>query len=284
MIPVSPSSGGRAGGAGKGVVPISLTVPQFSTDPQHLRALAARASGYGFNGLFAFDHLVPLGDAHRPVFELAAILGALGASTDVTVGSLVMRVTLRRPEISAAVAVTLDALVPGRAILGLGVGDSMSAEEAHRFGQTLPSLDDRVDLLGETISAVKSVAPTLPVWVGGRHDQLRELAARSADGWNAWGADLDELAEETAEVRANAGDRPFTISWGGTLVLAPDEATLATRIAERGGSEGVVAGTPPVIRRHLEELSGVVDQIIVSVVPNRPPNWELFSQAVLGVA
>jgi GTP:adenosylcobinamide-phosphate guanylyltransferase len=45
-----------------------------------------------------------------------------------------------------------------------------------------------------------------------------------------------------------------------------------------------VAGTPPVIKRRLEELSEVVDEIIVSVVPNRPPNWELFSQAVLGTA
>lgn len=266
------------------MVPVSLTVPQFSADPHHLLTLAARASGYGINGLFAFDHLVPLGDPHRPVFELTAILGALGASTDVTVGSLVMRVTLRPPEISAAAAATLDTLVPGRAILGLGVGDSMSAEEADRFGQTLPSLEDRVSLLGETISAVRSVAPTLPVWVGGRHHQLRELAARQADGWNAWGADVADLADEAAEVRANVGERPFTISWGGTLVLAADEATLATRIAERGGSEGVVAGTPAVIKRHLEELSEVVDQIIVSVVPNRPPNWELFSQAVLGAA
>ena len=266
------------------MVPVALTVPQFSTDPHHLLTLASRASHYRLNGLFAFDHLVPLGDPHRPVFELTAILGALGASSAVTVGSLVMRVTLRPPEISAAAAATLDALLPGRAVLGLGIGDSLSAEEAHRFGQTLPSLDDRLSLLGETIAAVKSVAPSLPVWVGGRHHQLRELAARLADGWNAWGAEISDLADEAAEVRANVGERPFTISWGGTLVLAPDDATLATRIAERGGSEGVLAGTPPVIKQHLESLSEVVDQIIVSVVPNRPPNWELFSQAVLGTA
>lgn len=266
------------------MVPVSLTIPQFSNDPQHLLTLAARASDYGINGLFAFDHLVPLGDAHRPVLELTAILGALGASSDVKVGSLVMRVTLRSPAVSAAAAATLDALVPGRAIIGLGIGDSMSADEAHRFGQELPSLDDRLSLLEETISAVKSVTPTLPVWVGGRHPLLRELAVGQADGWNAWGADISDLSEEAAEVRANAGERPFVISWGGTLVVAPDEATLATRLAERGGSEGAVAGTPPTIKGHLEELSQVVDQIIVSVVPNRPSNWQLFSQAVLGIA
>ena len=264
------------------MVPVSLTVPQFSADPQHLLALAAGASGYGLRGLFAFDHLVPLGDPHRPVFELTSLLGALGASAKVTVGSLVMRVTLRPPEISAAAAATLATLAPGRAVLGLGVGDSMSAEEGNRFGQTLPTLDERLSLLRATIAAVRSVAPTLPVWVGGRHRRLRELAAQLADGWNAWGAPVEELAAEAEEVRAMAGSRPFVVSWGGTLLLARDEASLEKQIRERGGSRGTIAGTPSKIRSHLERVGSVTDEVIVSVVPNRPPNWELFSQAVLG--
>ncbi|MGH8959405.1 MAG: LLM class flavin-dependent oxidoreductase [Acidimicrobiia bacterium] len=264
------------------MVPVSLTVPQFSTDPHHLLALATSASEYGFNGLFAFDHLVPLGDPHRPVFELTSILGALGASSTVTVGSLVMRVTLRPPEISAAAAATLVALAPGRAVLGLGVGDSMSAEEARRFGQALPTLEERLSLLGETIAAVRAVAPTLPVWVGGRHRLMRELAAQLADGWNAWGASVEELSAEADEVRAMVGSKPFAISWGGTLLLAPDAASLEKQIADRGGSQGTVAGTPLKIKSHLERIGSVVDEIIVSVVPNRSPNWELFSQAVLG--
>lgn len=263
------------------MVPVSLTVPQFSTDPSHMLALAARANEFGLKGLFAFDHLVPLGDPSRPVFESTSTLGALGGFSAVTIGSLVLRVTLRPPEVTAAVAATLEAIAPGRVVLGLGIGDSMSAEEARRFGQSLPSLKVRLRLLAETIAAVRSTAPKVPIWVGGRHRQLRALAARLGDGWNAWGADVAELAEEAAEVRELAGERAFTVSWGGTILLAPDEDSLSNRVAERGGSEGVVAGTPAVIKRHLEQVGALADEIVVSVVPNRPRNWELFAEAVL---
>jgi alkanesulfonate monooxygenase SsuD/methylene tetrahydromethanopterin reductase-like flavin-dependent oxidoreductase (luciferase family) len=107
------------------------------------------------------------------------------------------------------------------------------------------------------------------------------MAARLADGWNAWGADIAELAEEAAEVRELVGERAFTISWGGTILLAPDEDSLSERVAERGGAEGVVAGTPPVIKRHLEQIGALADEIVVSVVPNRPRIWELFARAIL---
>jgi alkanesulfonate monooxygenase SsuD/methylene tetrahydromethanopterin reductase-like flavin-dependent oxidoreductase (luciferase family) len=281
MVPVSPPSGWSAGGAGRGVIPISLTVPQFSTDPSHMLTLAARAQEYGLKGLFAFDHLVPLGDPLRPVFESTATLGALGATSATTIGSLVLRVTLRTPEVTAAVAATLGAIAPGRAVLGLGIGDSESAEEARRFGQTLPPLEARLALLAETIAAIRSTAPKVPVWVGGRHWQVRAMAARLADGWNAWGADVAELAEEAAEVRELVGERPFTVSWGGTILLAPDEDSLSKRVAERGGSEGVVAGTPPVIKRHLDQIGALADEVVVSVVPNRPHNWDLFATTIL---
>jgi alkanesulfonate monooxygenase SsuD/methylene tetrahydromethanopterin reductase-like flavin-dependent oxidoreductase (luciferase family) len=281
MVPVSPPSGGSAGGAGRGVVPVSLTVPQFSTDPGYMLTLAARAQEFGLKGLFAFDHLVPLGDPLRPVFEMTSTLGALGGISAVTIGSLVLRVTLRPPEVTAAVAATLEAIAPGRVVLGLGIGDSMSAEEARRFGQRLPSLKARLTLLAETIAAVRLTAPKVPVWVGGRHRKLRALAARWADGWNAWGADVAELAEEAAEVRALVGERAFTVSWGGTILLAPDEDSLSQRVAERGGSEGVVAGTPAVIKQHLDQIAALADEIVVSVVPNRPSSWELFAGAVL---
>ncbi|MGH8923184.1 MAG: LLM class flavin-dependent oxidoreductase [Acidimicrobiia bacterium] len=263
------------------MVPVSLTIPQFSTDPTHLLTLASRAADYGLKGLFAFDHLLPLGDPHRPVLELTTTLGALGASTGVSVGALVLRVTLRPPAINAAVAATLGAIAPGRAVIGLGVGDSLSADEAHRFGETFPPLKERLAQLAETISAVRALAPAMPVWVGGRHRLVRELAARLADGWNAWGADVAELSAEASEVREMVGERAFTVSWGGTLLIAGDEAALSKQVAERGGAEGAVAGTPPVIKRHLKEISELVDEIVVSVVPNRPPNWELMAQSVL---
>jgi alkanesulfonate monooxygenase SsuD/methylene tetrahydromethanopterin reductase-like flavin-dependent oxidoreductase (luciferase family) len=157
----------------------------------------------------------------------------------------------------------------------------MSADEANRFGHELEPLEKRLARLVETIAAIRSAAPEVPIWVGGRHDLVRQAAARYADGWNAWGAPLAELRSEVEEVRALAGSKPFTISWGGTLLLAPDEAALAKQIAERGGSQGTIAGTPSVIKGHLQDLGQVVDELVVSIVPNRPPSWELFARSVL---
>lgn len=263
------------------MVPVSLTVPQFSSDPAPLHDLARTAHDYGLKRIFFFDHLVPLKDARRPVLEAVSSMGAAAALTTVSVGSLVLRVTLRPPEVSSAVAATLEAIAPGRVVIGLGVGDSMSADEGERFGQELPPLEERLQLLIKTIEAIRVVAPAVPVWVGGRHRQVREVAARLADGWNAWGAAVDEFEIEASEVREAVGGRPFTISWGGTLLLAPDEVSLRRQVTERGGTEGAIAGTPSAIRLRLEEISTVADELVISVVPNRSPSWELLSRSVL---
>jgi hypothetical protein len=36
-----------------------------------------------------------------------------------------------------------------------------------------------------------------------------------------------------------------------------------------------------VIKQHLDQVAAVADEIVVSVVPNRPSSWELFAGAVL---
>lgn len=261
--------------------PFWLTIPQFDRSFDAIRELALGASGLGLSGLFCFDHLIPIGNPARPTLEGAATLGAIAAVSTVPIGSLVTRVTLRPPEVTAALSVTLSDVGGAGAVLGLGVGDRMSEDEAVRFGMDQPKLSARLGLLERTIALVRQSNPGLRVWLGGRHPRVREAAARLADGWNAWGVDVEAFASEAAEVRANAV-RAVTISWGGGVLLAPDEGALEREVAKRGSREGLIAGTPRTIVSRLAPIAGLADQMVISVLPNRPDNWQLFANEVLG--
>ncbi|HKY48624.1 MAG TPA: LLM class flavin-dependent oxidoreductase [Acidimicrobiia bacterium] len=265
--------------------PVSLTAPQFASSPELVLDLARSLGPLNLTGMFVFDHLVPLGDPRRPVLEGASTLGAIAATATARVGSLVTRVTLREPAITAGIAIALAAIAPGRSVLGLGAGDKMSEDEAVRYGMNRPALNDRIALLEETIALVRGSAPNLPIWVGGRHPKVRAVAAARADGWNAWGASPDELRQEGEALRAEAA-RDVKVTWGGGVVLAPDQSTLDSAVAARGGLEaiarsGLTAGTPGRIVEHLAALAATADELVVSVLPSNRENWLLFSRSVL---
>ena len=265
--------------------PVSLTAPQFAKRPDLILELARTMGSLGLTGMFVFDHLVPIGDPRRPVLEGAATLGAVAATSSARVGSLVTRATLRAPTITAGIATALAAIAPGRSVLGLGAGDKMSEDEAVRYGMDRPGLTERLSLLEETIDLIRLAVPSLPIWVGGRHPRVRRIAATRADGWNAWGASPDELVQESNELRAEAG-RNLTITWGGGVMLAPDQGSVDAAVAARGGIEevsraGLTAGTPARIVEYLASLAATADELVVSVIPNNRENWLLFSREVL---
>jgi alkanesulfonate monooxygenase SsuD/methylene tetrahydromethanopterin reductase-like flavin-dependent oxidoreductase (luciferase family) len=265
--------------------PVSLTAPQFAKRPDSILELARTMGSLGLTGMFVFDHLVPLGDPRRPVLEGASTLGAIAAVSTARVGSLVTRASLRDPSITAGIAAALSAIAPGRSVLGLGAGDRMSDDEAVRFGMSRPGLTERIGLLEKTIELTRVAAPTLPIWVGGRHPKVRSVAASHADGWNAWGATVEELITEAEALRDEAR-RPVAISWGGGVLLAPDQSSLDALVAARGGLEalgagGTTPGTPAQVVDHLASLATVADELVVSVLPNVPENWLLLSNEVL---
>jgi alkanesulfonate monooxygenase SsuD/methylene tetrahydromethanopterin reductase-like flavin-dependent oxidoreductase (luciferase family) len=98
------------------------------------------------------------------------------------------------------------------------------------------------------------------------------MAAQIADGWNAWGGSPDRLARESAEIREQAG-RPFEVSWGGQVLLAPDETTLAERLATRDDADRLVAGTPESVVEQLQAFTAAgADELVLSLLDS--PNWD----------
>jgi alkanesulfonate monooxygenase SsuD/methylene tetrahydromethanopterin reductase-like flavin-dependent oxidoreductase (luciferase family) len=257
---------------------VSITAPQFSTSLAPVSEAARFAEQAGLDGIFLFDHLVPLGDPSRPVLELAATLGAVASmTTSITIGALVMRAPLRGAEVSAAIATTAGMIAPGRLIIGLGAGDTLSVEEAERFGQGQQPLQERVAVVESTVSLLAGAGITR--WVGGTHP-LVLAAARDADGWNGWSLTPARFRRLADGLRS---DRPdLELTWGGSVVLGRNQEDLGAVMAERRGADVSLVGTPDGIVAALGDLAlAGAQHVVLSLLPNRRERWELFGELVL---
>jgi alkanesulfonate monooxygenase SsuD/methylene tetrahydromethanopterin reductase-like flavin-dependent oxidoreductase (luciferase family) len=133
-----------------------VTLPQFTGKRDRFVTGALRAEDLGYDSVWVFDHLWPLGGGReRPVLEAWTALAYLAAATRrVSVGSLVTRSSLRHPVLLAKMIATVGAIAPGRLICGLGSGDELSRPENEAFGLTYLSGVDRINQLASTLEVV----------------------------------------------------------------------------------------------------------------------------------
>jgi alkanesulfonate monooxygenase SsuD/methylene tetrahydromethanopterin reductase-like flavin-dependent oxidoreductase (luciferase family) len=248
----APQSDARRSGAPK----LGITLPSFRENVEPSLAVAAAAEAHGIDGVFAYDHLFrrgPKGE-RRPAIEMLVMLGAIAAATErVVLGSLVARASLRPP---ATLANGLDTVAriagPERLAIAVGAGDGESKEENESFGLGFGSVEDRLAMLRDTVDTLRDRG--YPVWIGGTDPAVREMAAAHADGWNRWGGPIDKFAAQVVGVREAAARQPFTLSWGGLVVLADSDAEAAAK-AERLGIDNarrpagarVVVGGPDAV-------------------------------------
>ena len=234
---------------------LGLSLPMFTADVGRPLAAAARAADAGYDGVFAPDHLFPPGAPGRPALEPFAVLAAIATlHPGLRVGTLVTRASLRPAGILAKQGAALDQMNGGRAILGLGAGDSVSKPEHEAFGIPFASTADRVAILEETVEALRALfggdawpggthvpaiaGPLLPpgapeLWVGGRSDAVIGVAARAADAWNGWAMDAEGFELAAGELRRLADGRSVAPTWGGIALVGTDEGDLEQRRGER---------------------------------------------------
>ena len=291
-------------------VRIGVTLPQFTADPDAFRSGARRASDLGFDSVWVFDHLWPLGgDRERPILESWSALGYLAEMTeDISIGTLVTRASLRRPVLLAKAAATVAAVAPGRLIIGLGSGDDLNEAENQAFGASFFSGVERTEHLVATVTLLQeylkgkpvtlddrfasvtalppspAVTPVPPVWMGGRSTELLELAGHLAGGWNGWGANLDAFAEDAATVRAIAGDRPFEISWAGQVILGATDDEARSRLGDRDPTQYVVGG-PETVRSELARAvtAGASHLVVALPQAGKPGAYEALADAIGGL-
>ena len=270
-----------------------VTLPQFTSDPQRFAAGAERAGDLGFDSVWVFDHIWPLGGgAEQPILECWSSLAWLAEKTDLHVGTLVTRSSLRHPALLGKMAATVAEIAPGRMTIAIGSGDEMNRAENESIGASYYEGGERIRQLVSTVEVVQrflnlpevslddefasvNALPATPkppsapaIWVGGRSIEILEVAGRIADGWNGWGANPDGFAADATRVRALAQGRPFEISWAGQVVL---EEPSADRRPAHGSPADRLAGSPEEIAAALGRVVAAGATHLIASVPSVTP-------------
>jgi alkanesulfonate monooxygenase SsuD/methylene tetrahydromethanopterin reductase-like flavin-dependent oxidoreductase (luciferase family) len=157
---------------------LGIQIRPANTTWPDLREVALLAEEVGFDSIYTWDHLLPVADIDPalPNFEGWQLLAAWGAlTTRVRVGMLVTGNTLRHPGLVAKMAVTLDHVTNGRAILGLGAGQL--APEQAQYGLEFPPVRERIARLDEALAVIRTLLSEERTSFEGRFYRLDEAIA-----------------------------------------------------------------------------------------------------------
>ena len=255
----------------------------------------------GYEEFYSSDHIGRPGSAGRSgsmyvVEPFSPLIVAAQATEKIRVGPLVLNGEFYNPGLLARHVATVDRLIGGRLVLGLGTGFAVAEHEAiamplrppgprvTRFGELLHIVrglldDGSLTFEGEFESidmddlGVTPQQERVPFLIGGHGRRLIGLAGRFADIFQftglTWGPDgspnaagfaMDALEDRARWLSEAAGDRDDEIERSALVqVAAIGDDTAAAGFAERTGlSLDVVAASPFVLAGSVEQ---VVDKI-----------------------
>ena len=204
---------------------VGVLLPTFS--PTSEPALAA-ASEAGLDGVFAYDHLWPMGKPARPALAPFPVLAVVARHhPSLCVGPLVARVGLTGTDHLLAEFASLAAVAPGRVVAALGTGDKLSREENDAYGIPWTSADERRGMVAEAARALADVAE---VWIGAGAPATNDVARSLGVTLNVWGLAATEVARLGA-------DGP--VSWAGPI--REELARTLDDLADAGATWAVCA-------------------------------------------
>jgi len=255
--------------------------------------LAQLAERLRYEHLWVYDHVetVPRREPTH-VFEAFTTLAALSQrTTSIRLGQLVTCSSYRAAGLLAKEAAMVDVMSGGRLILGLGAG--WYEREYQAYGYRFEPARTRLEVLDETVRAVRALwteetvtfagrhlrfdgaycdpkpLQTLPpVWIGGggEHVTLR-IAAEQADATN-WQVGLDEFVHKSDVLRrhCDAVGRPFDAivrTHGPDCRIFEREADLRSWLDAPDGGHLWGRGDPEVYVR--DNFVGTVEQVTEKV-------------------
>lgn len=273
----------------------------------NMRAQVQAAEAAGFDLIVLEDALLAGGLDTYGYWEGASLAGAVAAvSETITVGHSMINPPLRAPAVIAKMAATLDEITGGRYELGIGAGNtpedyaSFGIDAEPRYSRAVDTVeivcsllrDGSVDHDGAVHSAQGALAPAgptpggPPTTVGAVGPKMMRLAARLADGWNAWSPQpqtvdaFGPLIDEFSRACDDVGRDPASVRRSLDLGVDPhaligEEPTGLTPYLVHGDAERIA-----------EQLHGFgelgVDEVRMMVWPDRPPEAKPDIASALG--
>jgi probable F420-dependent oxidoreductase len=233
----------------------AITQPwEHHLDGRAIAGVAQRAEQLGYSMVFLPEHfLTPTshlelsGNHYFDATTAQAFVA--GATSTITVGSMVTVLPLHNPIIAAKQIATLDWFSGGRAQITVGVGwlreeyDAIGAPFGKRGRMADECLEAMFELWhsdsprfsGQFVEfdgiafGPKPVSRPHPtVWMGGDADAVLRRAARFGDGWAPWLTKPDELPAKLEYLHSQPGfdDRPFSVFYSLAVLSIGQEHTV----------------------------------------------------------
>jgi len=209
-------------------VKLGALLPTFRNGAADALAFADRAVEAGIDGLFAYDHLWPMGSPTRPSLAPFSVLAAVARRHEgVIVGPLVARIGLVGTPHLVEQYRTLERVAPSRVICAIGSGDKLSAAENEAYDVPVRSGDERRALMAET---ARQLSDTMPIWFGAGNDETNRVAREVGATINLWDASPQRLRD-----MSKAG----AVSWAGPVPA--DLASTLDAVRGTGATWAVLA-------------------------------------------
>jgi len=209
-------------------VKLGALLPTFRNGAADALAFADRAVEAGIDGLFAYDHLWPMGSPTRPSLAPFSVLAAVARRHEgVIVGPLVARIGLVGTPHLVEQYRTLERVAPSRVICAIGSGDKLSAAENEAYDVPVRSGDERRALMAET---ARQLSDTMPIWFGAGNDETNRVAREVGATINLWDASPQRLRD-----MSKAG----AVSWAGPVPA--DLASTLDAVRGAGATWAVLA-------------------------------------------
>jgi alkanesulfonate monooxygenase SsuD/methylene tetrahydromethanopterin reductase-like flavin-dependent oxidoreductase (luciferase family) len=296
---------------------IGVRLPHYASDWETLRDRAVQCEELGFDGLWVNDHFQSPGRLKRdPTFEALTTLAGLAQHTHRTrLGIAVLSASYRFAPVAVKSLATINAMAPGRLVVGLGSGSDR--DEHHAYGIMFAPPMARTARLELTIDVMRAMAETPdgatvegmlngapnhppahpPIWVAAHKRVGLQIAGSSGDG--VVGAFLTPHAfakrrDVAEEARLLAGRPPlaYCLYTFALPDLPETDRWLADQASALNSTPGAIrrwlAGTgivapPDELRGRLTEFAAVGVTDVVLAYPDRMPRdaWDALAEAVL---
>jgi alkanesulfonate monooxygenase SsuD/methylene tetrahydromethanopterin reductase-like flavin-dependent oxidoreductase (luciferase family) len=219
-----------------------VVLPTFRNEPDEAFDVAARALRAGVDGVFAYDHLWPMGNPERPAFAPFPLLARIARNfPTLHVGTLVARIGLVDDATLLSQFDALEAITPNHVIAAIGTGDKLSKHENDAYGIPFDPPEERRAHLSAVAQAL--TAKGIEVWIGGGARPTVALAEHLGVALNMWGASPDQVRDQATR---------STVTWAGTVGQHASDANSddsenarrMLRAAEAAGATWGVMGWP----------------------------------------